>query len=489
MPDAADHGSVVLSAIVPSRRDLLERAVRMLVATHFTEPSQARLFTFLQRYYDRTGGGVATEKALEDLTRNDDSGRAALLLETYRLYVGEEATDEEFSWSIEQLRELAQERATTEAIVDGMEILRNGKTMPDGETARGADDARAYVMSTFAQIERNYSIEAAPEGDVRTERKSIIDDYAERKRMRETGEARGILFGIDPLDSRTGGMQPGEVVLAAGYTNDGKTTLCVQTAWHAAVIQKKNVVFFTTETIRSQVMRKLVSRHSMLPQFGLAPHGLNSFDLKNGTLSAADEAKFAEVVSDFTKTGDYGKVYVCQVPRGSSVTYLEQRLATLQRKFHIELAVMDYLALLRSDRNRQTTREELAAIMKDTKQVATGFDNGRGLPILSPWQVSRAARIDAEKIEMYTSASLSETAEATNTADLIISMLAPTDNTDRRADVNMQILKNRDGPTANGLRVTVDYATSWFQARASFDTARSSTSTFNTNDDPLSLIQ
>lgn len=462
----------------------------MLAPEHFTDISQARLFTFLQRYYDRTGGGVAAEKDLEDLTRNDDSGRVALLLETYRLFASESATDEEFSWSVEQLRELAQERATTEAIVDAMEIIRNGKKIGTGEIAKGPDDARAYVLQTFAQIERNYSIEAAPEGDIRTERKSLLDDYAERKRMQESGEAQGILFGIEPLDQRTSGMQPGEVWLVAGYTNDGKSSLCVQVAWDAAVEQKKNVVFFTTETIRSQVARKLISRHSMLPQFGLAPHGLNSFDLKNGTLSPPDEEKLVEVVKDFTKSGDYGTVYVCQVPRGSSVTYLEQRLATLQRKFHIDFVVMDYLALLRSDRDRQTTREELASIMRDTKQVMTSFDNGRGVPILSPWQVTRTARVDAEKNEMYTSASLSETAEATNTADGIVSLLAPTDNTDRRADVSMQILKNRDGPKANGLRVTVDYATSWFQARATFDAARtSSSSTFNSDDDPLSLIQ
>ena len=244
----------------------------------------------------------------------------------------------------------------------------------------------------------------------------------------------------------------------------------MQAAWSAAIEQKKNVVFLTTETLRPQVARKVIARHSKMSLFDL-PMGLNTRDLKAGTLSPAHEEKYTEVVREFGSNPEYGKVYVAQVPRGSSIASIEQTLYRVQRQFHIDFVVMDYLALLRSDSKRPTTREELAAIMKEAKQVSTTFDDGRGVPFLSPWQVSRLSRENAEKIGMYTSASLSETAEATNSADVIVSLLAPTDNTDRHAEVTMQVLKNRDGETANGIIVEVDYATSSFRGRNSVPTS------------------
>ena len=103
--------------------------------------------------------------------------------------------------------------------------------------------------------------------------------------------------------------------------------------------------------------------------------------------------------------------------------------------------------------------------MKEAKLLAVNFNNGQGVPFVSPWQVSRDARTKAEQAGMYDSTATSGTAEATNSADLILSLLAPTDNTSRYTDITMQILKNRDGETANGITVEVDYATSTFRSR------------------------
>ena len=117
---------------------------------------------------------------------------------------------------------------------------------------------------------------------------------------------------------------------------------------------------------------------------------------------------------------------------------------------------------------RSTDRESLSGILKNAKQISTTFNKGAGVPFVSPWQVNRAAKDAANSIGMYTSASLAETAEATNTPDVIVSLLAPVDNTARYTDIVGQVLKNRDGETANGLQLEVDYATSTFSSRNGF---------------------
>jgi replicative DNA helicase len=461
---ASEHAQIVLSAIIPNRRDLLEKALRKLSPAHFPERVQANLFTMLQRYSDYTSGSVMPLKYLDDNLRGRaEPGQLQLYTESYQLYEDTHVDDAEFSWSIQQLRELAAEKATGEVITEAMEILRTGKTIgPD--TLRGHMDARQRLLESFQEIDRELTMQDAPEGDLRDEATDMMADYAERKHARERGTSGGILFGIEELDRKVGGLQAGELVLAVGYSADGKTTLCVQAAWSAAVEQGKNVVFLTTETLRPQVRRKIISRHSKLPAFQI-PDGLNTRDLKAGTLNEEQESKLQQVVTDLARNPTYGRIYIAQVPRSANIASIEQRLYRIQRKFNIDFVVMDYLALLYSERRRQTTREELAAILKEAKLLAVSFDDSRGIPFMSPWQVSREARTAAENLGMYTSKALSETAEATNSADVIVSLLAPTDNSDRRADITMQVLKNRDGETANGMIVEVDYATSWFRSK------------------------
>lgn len=474
MADVREHGATVLSAIIPGRKDLLDKALLALTPEHFEDKTQKNLFRLMERYADHTGS-VIPLKHLDDAMRSKyPAGQVELYVETYSLFAETSVTDGEFNWSVEQLKEIAAEKATGEILTQAMEILRTGREDETGEVHRGHSEARSHLLNGLMVIDREVVQQESPEGSLRNEGPDILADYQARKEAREAGTSLGIQTGITTVDAKIGGMQNGELWLFAGYSSDGKSSLAVQCAWSAAIEQGKNVLFLTTETVREQIKRKLVARHSVQQMFGITD-GLNTRDLKNGTLSEQLEGKLVEVTSDLTTNPAYGEIYVAQVPRGATIASIEQRMYRVQRHMHVDFVVMDYLALLATDRKRATSREELANIMKETKQVSTTFDGGRGVPFVSPWQVTRAAREQAEKIGMYTSAATAETAEATNSADGILSLMAPTDNTNRRAEVTMQLLKNRDGETANGLIVSVDYATCHFSARSGLQFAASPT--------------
>lgn len=259
------------------------------------------------------------------------------------------------------------------------------------------------------------------------------------------------------------------------------TSMAVQLAWSAAVEQGKNVLFLTTETIRAQVRRRSIARHSCLSVFGTGD-GLNSRDIKDGTLSEDDERIFTDVVGDFDENPGYGHYYIAQIPRAASMEYIESKALRVLRSMPVDLIVMDYLALLKSERKRTTDREELSGILKAAKQMSTTFNDGNGVPFVSPWQVSRTARIEAEKTGFYTLNALSETAETSNSADTIISLLAPLDNESRRCKVKTQVMKHRDGEKANSIELMVDYATSKFTG------AHQQGHTIDTMFDPLSAF-
>lgn len=253
---------------------------------------------------------------------------------------------------------------------------------------------------------------------------------------------------------------PSKLYVTNDFVPTHNTSLCVQLAWSAAVEQKKNVLFLTTETIRDQVRRRLYSRHSCLPIFGNA--GINSRRIKDTALSDEEERRFADVVNDFDVNPDYGRMYICQVPRAASMAYVESKALRVSRQMDVDLVVMDYLALLRPERKRESTREELSNLLKTAKQFSTTFNDGAGVPFLSPWQVSRAARAEAERVKYYTLAATSETAETGNSSDTIISLLAPLDNESRTCKIMAQVMKHRDGEKANSIELMVDYATSKF---------------------------
>lgn len=494
MTTAKEHGRIVLAGIIPSRLDLLEEALNSLEIDYFVDSTQKVIFKLLEHYYQKSGG-VLTTPALDDILSRGktDPGRRALYAETYEDLKNFRVDDADFRWSMQELREDYAEETLKVTLADSMEIIQVGLEQKNGEVLQGQEDAREYLLDKLSDLDASMNTQEAPHGDMREESALIVQEYTETKTARSEGRLSGIQFGIRELDEKVGGLQRGDLALSAAYTNDGKTTLCVQLAWSAAVEQGKNVLFLSTETVNTVVRRRLISRHSRHPKFFdfSLPEGLNSKDIKAGTLNPAEEEFFQEVVRDFgDPKNEYGHMYIHQVPRFATMDQVEQIMKSTQKKFDIDLVVCDYLALLRPVGNRYTDRESLSGIIKNSKQIATSFNKGRGVPFISPWQVSRAAWEDALTLGRYTSKALAETAEATNTPDIIVSILAPENNSERYANLSAQVLKHRDGETADGIQLTVDYATCHFSGRGtmdSFDSAGYSTG-FSPSDGTLDSL-
>lgn len=481
MSTAKDHGRVVLAGIIPNRLDLLITTLKELSVEHFPDPIQAKFYQLLEYYYQVSNGVLSLTGVQDMLGRSSvDPARQTMYEEMYKEYQNLKVDDSDFLWSVHELKEEYAETEIKNAVVTTLEIIQVGKEVKGGEVLKGQQDAREFLSEKLSEIGSAVETQDAPHGDMREERALILNEYTATEEAKLSGVSSGIQFGIPNLDEKVGGLQRGDLALSAAYTNDGKTTLCVQLAWSAAVEQGKNVLFLSTETVNTVVRRRLISRHSKhskFQTFGL-PDGLNSKDLKAGTLNPHEKEYFAEVVKDFTdESNEYGNMYIHQVPRFASMGNVESIMYDVQKKFDIDLVVCDYLALLRPEGMRNTDRESLSGIIKNAKQIATSFNKGRGVPFISPWQVSRAAWEDAITHNRYTSKALAETAEATNTPDVIVSILAPVDNTDRYATLNAQVLKHRDGETADGISMRVDYATCHFSSTGSLDSFNSTSFT------------
>jgi replicative DNA helicase len=441
---------VVLAAIIPDRKDLYLYATHHLEPEHFRVQEQRKVFEILEKYYD-VAGDVLPAATLSDLLIRSgvDEAKQLMYEQLYADFVSYEPQDHEFRYAVDALKDLRAKHRTGEVITQAFEILERGIEMPDRER-KGHADAREFLYAELGDIDKLNNIESAPEGDVRTERDEVLQDYADKK----AGiDGDGIKTGIPSIDSVTGGFRNGELALIAAYTSQGKTQFMTQTFWDAAVMQGKNVYFATSETVRTQVRRRLICRHSRLPQFE-HPGGLNVRDLRDGTLDPQGEKVLQMVVDDLYTNPSYGKLHLAQIPRGATLGYLESKMKRQGEMWEIHLTGVDYLALLKPDRRRDNNREELNDILKDAKVMATSFYNGRGVPMLSPWQMSKTAYANAVLSGAYQLTSLADTSEAEKTPDQLIAMLHTEDN---RHVAKMQFLKCRDGEIPPLFSLSVDY--------------------------------
>jgi hypothetical protein len=143
---------------------------------------------------------------------------------------------------------------------------------------------------------------------------------------------------------------------------------------------------------------------------------------------------------------------------------VESRLAAVSRRFVPDLAIIDYLALLRPERAARERRDDLTLLLQDAKQLAVTFGEGRGLPVVSPWQISRAGRKEAIARGHYNMSDLAETAEAERTPDIIISLLDPEqdDTRGRKVPLKLDVMKNRENERFVHMDLLADFANSHF---------------------------
>lgn len=446
-----DHAQIVLAGILPTDKDRLLLATAQLDNEHFRTAVHRVIFEALSRYFDSTGGVLTKAALVEMLNRGPiDKAKIPLFEEIFQSACQTPITDHEFKFSMQCLKDDLEAQHTGELVTEAYEILEVGKKI-DGKDVKGHKDVKQFLYEGLGKLDKLSGFAAsAPEGDMRVETADILEAYYKAK----SGETiSGTTIGIPSYDEASGGVAKGELMLVAAFTNEGKSQLCSQMAWHVAINEGKNFYYGTTETQRDTIKRRIVARHSLLPMFEY-PHGLDSKAIQMGTLTPAEEKVLANVLEDLAYNSKYGKMMVSQIPRGATMSYVEARMKRCHQQWPVEFAIWDYLNLIKPDVKRTSAREEANDLLKDAKTISTSFDDGGGVPFVSPWQMSREAWAKAQQSGFYEMASLSDTSEAEKTPDSILALLRFPDSPKK---AKLQTLKLRDGAFPPTVELDVDY--------------------------------
>jgi replicative DNA helicase len=172
----------------------------------------------------------------------------------------------------------------------------------------------------------------------------------------------GILYGLPQIDAWTRGMHRGELIIIAGRPSVGKSSLAVQIS--ARVSLSAKVVFYSLEMKSSQIVRKAACSLT-----GLTP------DVLMWDEETHDQIKRMNLyISDnFIQT----------------VNAVYESALKFKESVGLDLMVIDYLQLLRTEGKYQTREQELSEITRQMKLMARELD----VPVVALSQLSR----DSEK--------------------------------------------------------------------------------------------
>jgi replicative DNA helicase len=211
---------------------------------------------------------------------------------------------------------------------------------------------------------------------------TLVDFWLRREVMRIAQDA-GVSAAEASVDRRgtqaTGGLMPGELIIAAGRPGMGKSTFAMTVALNAARAST-TVAFFSGEMSSDQ-----------LTQWGLAEAtGISADRQRRGALSVTELDDLARASGDLRPL----PLLFDDTP-GLSVAQVRMRARRLKRKKGLGLIIIDHLGLLAASKeaSKQGETAAITEITKHLKRLAKELN----VPILALSQLNRAVEARDDK--------------------------------------------------------------------------------------------
>lgn len=331
-----------------------------------------------------------------------------------------------------------------EALIDLLKEAHTGRQMMDRieeivvKATEEGDIVGALTMFKQAAVSMNIGNVDQPLVELTDidSRRKLIDD---KKQYPE--KYLGIKTGFPTFDKRTGGLFAGELLLIAGVTGLGKSTLVKQLQKGIIFNNKdKNVLHIANEESQLQVEMKFDALMTEIPYL----------DFKLATISDDDLDKWEDTMRNKLKQPGVGRVFVKEVPAQTDVTLVEQAYRELEAKgIPIHVIIIDHLPHIVPIMKSWSENDDRAKAASDCKQLSKDLDCCVIIPTQAATEVEEKQRKGrrAGKLDVYGSKGQIHVA---NTFMMITDRGKVSDDSleEWQQDVNwlVDIKKNRDGP-------------------------------------------
>ena len=328
--------------------------------------------------------------------------------------------------NIRRYAEIVRERAIMRKLVEvGTNIADTALNPMGKEVGQLLDEAesRVFEIAEAGSRGRQGFIEIQP---LLTQVMERIDMLYHRD---NPSDITGVPTGYTDLDSRTSGLQPGDLVIVAGRPSMGKTALALNMAEHVAVENRLPVAVFSMEMAGTQLAMRMLGSIGRLDQH----------KLRTGKLSDEDWNRLTTAV---------GKLHDAPIHIDETAALNALELRARARRLHrqygaLGLIVIDYLQLMEASTQGENRATEISEISRSLKALAKELK----VPVVALSQLNRGLEQRPNKRPVMSD--LRESGAIEQDADLILFIYRDevyNPDTPEKGIAEIIIGKQRNGP-------------------------------------------
>jgi len=299
------------------------------------------------------------------------------------------------------------------------------------------EEFNTNIVSVASKIERLRRAAVFAEGDFTKSVTKRFDDYVFTEANPDA--VAGVLSGFPVLDDYTFGIKKSEMMVISGASSSGKSLLMMNYALNAwlgsnkpwdkskqGFTNGKNVMYFTLEMSKKQLEQRMDSNVANIRQKALM----------RGYLTDVEKSRWSNSLK-FQK--EYDKhFYIVDMPRGSRTIDIEARFDSLINEFEPDLVVVDYLGIMKPNRDFGQDWLEVGHTAADLHE----FCRSKNIAVLTAAQ--RKARNKSSKTQYNDLEELGRSKMIGDNANIVL-LIEQRESEHLLDDMVLHIVKNRDG--------------------------------------------
>ena len=182
---------------------------------------------------------------------------------------------------------------------------------------------------------------------------------------------RGITTGFTQLDELTAGWCPGEFIAVAGRAKKGKTAMLLKFAYEMMKVGKP-AIFFSMEMSKIDLIHRLICMHASASLLNLRRGRMSEYEVASLNKIREEVKAWPLIIEDDTH---------------QTMDQIRSKVRRAKRKFGIEAAFLDYIALVKAPEGKKERHEVIAEISRTIKGTAKETQ----IPFIAAAQLNRNA--------------------------------------------------------------------------------------------------
>jgi len=218
------------------------------------------------------------------------------------------------------------------------------------------------------------------------ERLSEISELKENKLI-------GLSSGFKSIDVNTGGWQNGDLIILAARPSMGKTAISLHFAKYPALVEKKNVLFFSLEMDKKRIADRLISLETGINSKKIQQNKLdiNDWNIIDNSIPVYENSSF--------RINDKSDLTIEDI---KNISIIENK------KKKIDLIVVDYLQIIQFTKDSgNTTNDKVTHISKNLKSLAKRLD----CPVIALSQLRRTQHTKPQLQDLRDSGAIEQDAD------------------------------------------------------------------------------